>query len=94
NGWVHAPGLMGCNLENVHRGVTRLDRQMFDRGRIPAELQFQEEPPIHHAFAPRVDETYAMIWDAAIAAREDDDDDITASRDSQPSEPRGSPRDP
>ncbi|GJT64579.1 putative reverse transcriptase domain-containing protein [Tanacetum coccineum] len=31
NNWVHAPGPMGCNLESVHRGVTRLDRQMFDR---------------------------------------------------------------
>nr|GEY73816.1 putative reverse transcriptase domain-containing protein [Tanacetum cinerariifolium] len=31
NGWVHAPGLMGCNLESVHRGVKRLDRQMFNK---------------------------------------------------------------
>nr|GEW17414.1 hypothetical protein [Tanacetum cinerariifolium] len=31
NGWVHASGLMGCSLESVHRGVTRLDRQLFDR---------------------------------------------------------------
>nr|GEY73030.1 putative reverse transcriptase domain-containing protein [Tanacetum cinerariifolium] len=30
-GWVHAPGLMGCNLESIHRGVTRLDRKMFAR---------------------------------------------------------------
>nr|GEY89786.1 hypothetical protein [Tanacetum cinerariifolium] len=25
------PGPIGCNLESFHRGVTRLDRQMFDR---------------------------------------------------------------
>ncbi|GKG54303.1 hypothetical protein Tco_0557826, partial [Tanacetum coccineum] len=31
NGWVHAPGPIGCNLKSVHIGVTRLDRQMFDR---------------------------------------------------------------
>nr|GEW11043.1 hypothetical protein [Tanacetum cinerariifolium] len=30
NNRVYAPGLMGCNLESVHRGMTRLDRQMFD----------------------------------------------------------------
>ncbi|GJW83920.1 hypothetical protein Tco_0157065 [Tanacetum coccineum] len=140
NGWVHAPGLMGCNLESVHRGVTRLDRQMFDmyktekrmakkfkenefrmnrheyditaldtvvrenrsdhskmmkfveglsrqfneqsrraerlsrweawvRGRIPEELRFQEEPPIYPASAPRADDAYAMVRDAAIAAQ-------------------------
>ncbi|GJY30669.1 hypothetical protein Tco_0414164 [Tanacetum coccineum] len=31
NSWVHAPGPMRCNLESVHRGMKRLDRQMFDR---------------------------------------------------------------
>nr|GEV16475.1 reverse transcriptase domain-containing protein [Tanacetum cinerariifolium] len=31
NDWIHTPGLMGCNLESVHRGVKRLDRQMFNR---------------------------------------------------------------
>ncbi|GKD35137.1 hypothetical protein Tco_1250646 [Tanacetum coccineum] len=127
NGWVHAPGPMGCNLESIHRGVTRLDKQMFDRyktekrmakkfmedefrmnrheydistldtavkGRIPVELRFQEEPPIHPASAPRSNDPYAMVRDAAIAVREDDDDDTTVPKDSQPSEPRGSPRDP
>nr|GEX21678.1 putative reverse transcriptase domain-containing protein [Tanacetum cinerariifolium] len=29
NGWVHAPGPVGRNLESVHKGMTRLDRQMF-----------------------------------------------------------------
>ncbi|GKD86526.1 hypothetical protein Tco_1357680, partial [Tanacetum coccineum] len=98
----------------VIQGVTRLDRQMFDRYKTEKRMtkKFKEdefcmnrhgyditaldteEPPIHHAFAPHADDSYAMIRDAAIAAREDGDDDITVSRDSQPSEPRGSPRDP
>ncbi|GKD94364.1 hypothetical protein Tco_1374201, partial [Tanacetum coccineum] len=28
---VSAPGPTGCNLESFHKGVKRLDRQMFDR---------------------------------------------------------------
>ncbi|GKD80568.1 hypothetical protein Tco_1347407, partial [Tanacetum coccineum] len=45
NGWVHAPGLMGCNLESVHRGVTRLDRQMFDRYKTEKRMakKFKED---------------------------------------------------
>nr|GEV20744.1 hypothetical protein [Tanacetum cinerariifolium] len=31
NSWVHEPGPMGCNLESVHRGLTILDRQIFNR---------------------------------------------------------------
>nr|GFC04492.1 hypothetical protein [Tanacetum cinerariifolium] len=31
NGWVYVPGLLECNLESIHRGVNRWDRQMFDR---------------------------------------------------------------
>nr|GEX36692.1 hypothetical protein [Tanacetum cinerariifolium] len=31
NGWVYAPSLIACNLESIHRGVTRVDRKMFDR---------------------------------------------------------------
>ncbi|GJV47349.1 hypothetical protein Tco_1437561 [Tanacetum coccineum] len=31
NSWVHAPGPMGCNLGSVHRVMTRLDKQTFDR---------------------------------------------------------------
>ncbi|GJV12090.1 hypothetical protein Tco_1353631 [Tanacetum coccineum] len=54
----------------------------FVRGRIPVELRFQEEPSIHLASAPRADDPYAMVRDAAMAAREDDDDETTALRDS------------
>nr|GFD04888.1 hypothetical protein [Tanacetum cinerariifolium] len=40
----------------------------------------------------RKDEEYFWDKDAAMAAREDDDDYITAPRDAYPSEPHGSPR--
>ncbi|GJR72936.1 hypothetical protein Tco_0085301 [Tanacetum coccineum] len=56
---------------------------------IPERLRFQEEPPIPSAFAPRVDDSYVMARDAAMAAQEDDDDD---AKDLQPSDSRGSPR--
>ncbi|GJW73540.1 hypothetical protein Tco_0132910 [Tanacetum coccineum] len=61
--------------------------------RIPTHLRFWEESPIYIASAPRADDPYVMVRDAAMAAREDDDDDITAPRDPQPFEPRGSPHD-
>ncbi|GJW00610.1 reverse transcriptase domain-containing protein [Tanacetum coccineum] len=35
---VSMPGLTGCNLESVHRGVKRLDRQMFDRYNIKIRM--------------------------------------------------------
>ncbi|GJY26967.1 putative reverse transcriptase domain-containing protein [Tanacetum coccineum] len=66
------------------------------RERIPEGLRFQEEPsepPIHLAFAPRSDDPYVIAKEAAIAARDDERDDTSAPMDSQPSEPRGSPRD-
>ncbi|GJY78400.1 hypothetical protein Tco_0484201 [Tanacetum coccineum] len=115
NNWVHAPGPIGCHLKSIHRGVTRLDKQMFDRYKTEKRmakkfkedefrmnrheyditaLDSAEEPPIHPTSAPRADDPYAMVRDAAMAAREDDDDDTTAPRDPQPSEPRGSLRDP
>ncbi|GJW37568.1 hypothetical protein Tco_0060488 [Tanacetum coccineum] len=168
NSWVHAPGPMPCDLKSVHRGVKRLDKQMFDRyktekkmakkfkegefrmnrheydiialdttvrknssdhsemkkfvlglcrqlnelkeqnrraerlsqwqawvrGRIPTQLRFQEDPPIHFVYAPRAYDPYAMVRDTAMATREDNDDDTTTPNDLQPSEPRGSPRDP
>ncbi|GJY09944.1 hypothetical protein Tco_0378129 [Tanacetum coccineum] len=63
------------------------------RGRIPTHLRFWEESPIYTASASRADDPYVMVRDAAMAAREDDDDDITTPRDPQPSELCGSPRD-
>ncbi|GKA65092.1 hypothetical protein Tco_0764799 [Tanacetum coccineum] len=53
----------------------------------------REESPIYTAYASRADDPYVMVRDAVMAAREDDDDDITAPKDPQPSEPRGSPCD-
>ncbi|GJY22428.1 putative reverse transcriptase domain-containing protein [Tanacetum coccineum] len=52
----------------------------------PERLQFQEEPPIPSAFAPRADDPYVMARDVAMAAQEDNDDDAAASKDPQPSE--------
>nr|GEV31699.1 hypothetical protein [Tanacetum cinerariifolium] len=85
NGWVKAHGLMRMakkfkedefHMKGHEYDITALDTV---------------EPPIHPASAPRADDPYAMVRDAAITAREDDDDDTTAPRDSQPSKPRGSP---
>nr|GFA19578.1 hypothetical protein [Tanacetum cinerariifolium] len=56
-------------------------------------LQFQEEPSIHIAPVPRVDDPYVMVRDAARGTREDEDDDAVALRDIQPPESCGSPRD-
>nr|GEY18742.1 putative reverse transcriptase domain-containing protein [Tanacetum cinerariifolium] len=65
--------------------------ELWVRGRIPVELRFEEEPPIYTTFVPHADDPYVMVRDAALAAREDEDDDITAPRDPQPSKPHGSP---
>ncbi|GJT44919.1 hypothetical protein Tco_0953634 [Tanacetum coccineum] len=67
----------------------RMNRHEYD---ITA-LDTAEESPIYTASAPRADDPYVMVRDAVMAAREDDDDDITAPRDPQPSEPRRSPCD-
>ncbi|GJS43400.1 hypothetical protein Tco_0568443, partial [Tanacetum coccineum] len=60
----------------------------------PERLRFQEEPPIPSAFTPRANDPYVMARDVAMAAQEDDDDDVAVAKDPQPSESRGSPRDP
>ncbi|GJQ97640.1 hypothetical protein Tco_0008779 [Tanacetum coccineum] len=98
NGWVHSPGPIGCNLESIHRGVQgwigkcliALDTAV--RRRIPEDLLFQKEPPIHAASTPCLDDPYIIVRDVAIAARDDNGDDSSALMDSQPSEPHGSPR--
>nr|GEV27223.1 uncharacterized mitochondrial protein AtMg00810-like [Tanacetum cinerariifolium] len=51
------------------------------RGRIPAELRFEEEPPIYTTSTPRANDPYVVVRDAVMATRDDDDDDITAPRD-------------
>nr|GEV18865.1 hypothetical protein [Tanacetum cinerariifolium] len=91
---VRTSSFIGCNLEGVRMVVIRLDKQMLNRpgsGEIPVELRFVEESPIYTVSTPPADDAYAMVRDADMAAREDDDDDITAPRDPQPSEPCGSP---
>nr|GEU83246.1 hypothetical protein [Tanacetum cinerariifolium] len=68
NSEIRSYSPIGCNLEGVRMVVIRLDKQMLDRGRIPAELQFERESPIYTASAPRVDDAYAMVRDADMAA--------------------------
>nr|GEV03328.1 hypothetical protein [Tanacetum cinerariifolium] len=51
------------------------------QGKNTHRVQFKKEPPIYTASAPRVDDPYIMVRDAAMAPREDDDDDISAPRD-------------
>ncbi|GJX98710.1 putative reverse transcriptase domain-containing protein [Tanacetum coccineum] len=48
------------------------------------ELKEQNQSPIYTASTPRTDNPYVMVRDAAMAAREDDDDDITPPRDHNP----------
>nr|GEU28957.1 hypothetical protein [Tanacetum cinerariifolium] len=63
------------------------------RGRIPNNLQFQEEPSIYTALVPRADDPYVMVRDVATDTQGDEDDNIDAPWDTQPFKPRGSPRD-
>ncbi|GJV19703.1 hypothetical protein Tco_1368723 [Tanacetum coccineum] len=68
-----------CRAEHLSRW------EAWVRDRIHEGLRFQEEPsepPIHRAFAPRSDDPYAIVRDAAIAARDDDGDETTAPIDS------------
>nr|GEV39624.1 reverse transcriptase domain-containing protein [Tanacetum cinerariifolium] len=68
NSEIHLYSPIGCNLEGVRMVVIRLDKKMLDRGRIPAELRFERESSIYTAYAPRVDDDYAMVRDADMAA--------------------------
>nr|GEV16334.1 reverse transcriptase domain-containing protein [Tanacetum cinerariifolium] len=52
-----------------------------------------EEPFIYTAYVPRVDDPYVMVRNDAMATQGDEDDDTSAPWDTQPFEPRGSPRD-
>nr|GEZ84719.1 hypothetical protein [Tanacetum cinerariifolium] len=81
-------------LKSQNRRAKELSRwEAWVRGRIPNSLRFQEEPFIHIAPVPRVDDPYVMVRDAARGTQEDEDVDIIALRDTQPPESRGSPRD-
>nr|GEZ29028.1 putative reverse transcriptase domain-containing protein [Tanacetum cinerariifolium] len=81
-------------LKNQNRRAKELSRwEAWVRGRIPNSLRFQEEPSIHIAPVPRADDPYVMVRDAARGAREDEDVNTDAPRDTQPFESRGSPRD-
>nr|GEY97826.1 putative late blight resistance protein homolog R1B-23 [Tanacetum cinerariifolium] len=45
NAWVNLPGSMGCNLDSIHRGVTRLDRKTFYRYKTEKRMEktFKED---------------------------------------------------
>ncbi|GJW54759.1 hypothetical protein Tco_0098844 [Tanacetum coccineum] len=67
-------------LKEQNRRTERLSQwEASIRGRLPAQLRFQEEPPIH--FVPRADDPYVMARDVALAAREHVDEDTTAPED-------------
>nr|GEV54978.1 hypothetical protein [Tanacetum cinerariifolium] len=81
-------------LKNQNRRAEELSRwEAWVTGRIPNSLRFQEEPSIHIAPVLRADNPYVMVRDAARGTRGDEDVDTDAPRDTQPPEPRGSPRD-
>ncbi|GKD64892.1 hypothetical protein Tco_1307000 [Tanacetum coccineum] len=61
------------------------------RPQIPEGLRFREEPPVLPVLVPRADDPYVMVREAALAA---EDDDADTAEDPQPSEFRGSSRDP
>ncbi|GJR84187.1 putative reverse transcriptase domain-containing protein [Tanacetum coccineum] len=71
---------------NRHELDVTIKYSKMKRPCIPERLQFQEEPPILSAFAPRADDLYVMARDAAIAAQEEDDFDVAAAKDPQPLE--------
>nr|GEW17046.1 putative reverse transcriptase domain-containing protein [Tanacetum cinerariifolium] len=81
-------------LKNQNRRAEELSRwEAWMRGRIPNSLRFQEEPSIYIAPVPRADDLYVMVRDVARGTREDKDVDTDVPRDTQPSDPRSSPRD-
>nr|GEW28209.1 putative reverse transcriptase domain-containing protein [Tanacetum cinerariifolium] len=82
-----------AELKNQNRRAEELRRwEAWVRGRIPNILLFHEEPSIYTAPVPRADDPYVMVRDAARGTRGDEDVDTDKPRDTQPSEPRGSPQ--
>ncbi|GJT77389.1 hypothetical protein Tco_1044114 [Tanacetum coccineum] len=65
------------------------------RKHLPRDEQYREVPydPSHPTLLIHSNDPYVMARDAAADLARDDDDDSTAPRDPQPSQPRGSPRD-
>nr|GEW02454.1 hypothetical protein [Tanacetum cinerariifolium] len=92
NSEVCAPGLMCCDLKSVHRGVKRLSKQMHDRYRTEKKMEKilrQEELRKNgQAF-----DITALDSDSTRGTREDEDVNTNALKDTQPPEPRRSPRD-
>nr|GEY44632.1 hypothetical protein [Tanacetum cinerariifolium] len=81
-------------LKNQNRRAEKLSRwEAGVRERIPNNLRFQEEPSIYTAPVPHVDDPYVMVRDVAMDTKGDEDVDTDAPWDTQPFEPRRSPRD-
>nr|GEV64673.1 putative reverse transcriptase domain-containing protein [Tanacetum cinerariifolium] len=79
-------------LKNQNRRAEELSRwEVWVKGRIPNNLQFQDEPSIYTAPVPRADDPYVMVRDAAMDTQGDEDVNTDAPWDTQPSEPHGSP---
>nr|GEX11009.1 hypothetical protein [Tanacetum cinerariifolium] len=71
----------------VMKLITGLSREF-------TELKNQnQDPSINTAPVPRANDPYVMVRDASMDTRGDRDVDTDAPWDTQPSEPRGSPRD-
>ncbi|GJS75412.1 hypothetical protein Tco_0725293 [Tanacetum coccineum] len=95
---------MKSDHSEMRQLVESLSRRFdeFQNGKIYKEMEALREelretpskPPTGPAFVLRSDDPYAIIRDAATtAARNDDGDDMPASKDPQPSETHGSPSD-
>nr|GFC93842.1 hypothetical protein [Tanacetum cinerariifolium] len=89
---------LGLGCDNI-----KMDRTSKGSFLLPLSSQVREppaEPSARPVPTPYPDDPYVITRDAAIAdaaiatSSIDDDDDDTAPMDSQPHEPRGSPRDP
>nr|GFA29751.1 hypothetical protein [Tanacetum cinerariifolium] len=81
-------------LKNQNRKAEELSHwEAWVRGRIPNNLRFQEEPSIYTSYVLRADDPYVMVIDAAMDTQGDEDVNTDAPWDTQPFEPRGSPRD-
>nr|GEW84573.1 hypothetical protein [Tanacetum cinerariifolium] len=95
---IKRSGPLGCNMEVLRSKVKTLDKQMYDRVRehLPNEMRYQEvlyDPATNPDLRIRPDDPYMIDRDATTTSARDDGDDHNASRDPQPSDPRGSPRD-
>nr|GFA34188.1 hypothetical protein [Tanacetum cinerariifolium] len=82
-----------CRTEKKMANKLRQDELHMNGQEFNITALDSEEPFIYTAPVPRADDPYVMVRDAAMDTQGDEDVDIDAPRDTQPSEPRRSPRD-